>query len=90
MEILLAISLLLVVLIIYLIIQNRKLKQQAILLSKELDFMNKKEWEFLEFTVDMYIKYAKDLDIHSKEQHDFIVSELERIRKEKLLPKINS
>jgi len=90
MEILLAISLLLVVLIIYLIIQNRKLKRQAILLSKEANFLTKKELEFLEFTVDMYIKYAKDLDIHSKEQHDFIVSELEKIRKEKLLPKINS
>lgn len=90
MEILLAILLLLVVLIIYLIIQNRKLNRQAILLSKEANFLTKKELEFLEFTVDMYIKYAKDLDIHSKEQHDFIASELERIRKEKLLPKINS
>lgn len=93
MEILLAILVLLVVLIIYLIIQNRnqnrKLKQQAIILSREANFLEKKELEFLEFTVDMYIKYSKDLDIHSKEQHEFIVCELEKIR-EKLISKINN
>jgi hypothetical protein len=37
----------------------------------------------------MYIKYAKDLKIHSPEQHEFIVKELEIIRK-KIDPKINS
>lgn len=40
----------------------------------------KKDIEFLEFTVDMYIKYAKDLKIYSETQHEFIVQELERIR----------
>jgi len=90
MKILLAILLLLVVLVIYLLIKNRKLKQQAILLSKKSNLLTKKELEFLEFTADMYIKYAKDLNIHSKEQHDFIVGELERIRNEKLFPMINS
>lgn len=43
-----------------------------------------KDLKFIEFTVDMYIKYSKDLDIHSEEQHDFIIKELERIRKEHL------
>lgn len=43
-----------------------------------------KDLKFLDFTVEMYIKYAKDLDIHSTEQHEFIVKELERIRKEHL------
>ena len=88
MEILLAILLLLVVIILYLIYRNRKLKRQAIILSKEAKFLNKKELEFLEFTADMYIKYAKDLNIHSKEQHAFISGELERIINEKLIPKI--
>lgn len=89
MEILLAILLLLVVIIVYLVYQNRKLKRQAILLSKEADLLSKKDLQFLEFTADMYIKYAKDLKIHSPEQHDFIVKELEDIRK-KIDPKINS
>lgn len=89
MEILLAILLLLVGLILYLIVRNRKLKQQAILLSKEAELLSKKDLQFLEFTADMYIKYAKDLKIHSPEQHEFIVAELEKIRK-KIEPKINS
>lgn len=89
MEILLAILLLLVGLILYLVIQNRKLKRQAILLSKEAELLSKKDLQFLEFTADMYIKYAKDLKIHSPEQHEFIVAELEKIQK-KIEPKINS
>lgn len=43
-----------------------------------------KDLKFIEFTVDMYIKYSKDLDIHSAEQHDYIVKELERIREQYL------
>lgn len=88
MKILLAILLLLVVLIIYLLIRNRKLKRQAILLSKEFNYFTKKDLEFLEFTADMYIKYAKDLNIHSKEEHEFIVGELQKIINDKLIPKI--
>jgi len=89
MEVLLAILLLLVVIIFYLVYRNRKLKQQAILLSSEAELLTKKDLQFLEFTADMYIKYAKDLKIHSPDQHDFIVKELEDIRK-KIEPKINS
>lgn len=59
------------------------------MLSKEAELLSKKDLQFLEFTADMYIKYAKDLKIHSPEQHDFIASELEKIRK-KIEPKINS
>jgi hypothetical protein len=87
MEILLAIVLLLVGLVIYLIDKNKKLNKQVIILSKELEFLSKKDLEFLEFTADMYIKYAKDLKIHSKDQHEFIVKELEEII-EKIKPKI--
>lgn len=89
MEPLLAILLLLVVLIIYLIIRNKKLVKENKRLKEQAIFLSKKEVEFLEFTADMYIKYSEDLNIHSKEQHLFIVSELERIIKEKLIPKIN-
>lgn len=39
-----------------------------------------KDLKFLDFTVDMYIKYAKELDIYSEHQHEYIVTELERIR----------
>ena len=38
------------------------------------------EKEFINFTIDMYVKYAEELDIHSKKQHEKIVSELEKIK----------
>jgi hypothetical protein len=89
MKILLAILLLLVGVIFYLVYRNRKLKRQAILLSKEAELLTKKDLQFLEFTADMYIKYAKELKIHDPGQHEQIVKELEAIRK-KIEPKINS
>lgn len=59
-------------------------------LKKQIDELEKKEisqkdLQFLEFTVDMYIKYAKELDIHSGDQHEYIVKELERIRSKYLI-----
>jgi predicted Holliday junction resolvase-like endonuclease len=50
----------------------------------EEDKISTKDLQFIEFTVDMYIKYAQELDIHSKEQHEYIVKQLERIRKKYL------
>lgn len=40
----------------------------------------KKEKDFLLFTIDMYVDYAKDLNIHSEEQHEIIVNELNKIK----------
>jgi wyosine [tRNA(Phe)-imidazoG37] synthetase (radical SAM superfamily) len=90
MEILLAIlSLLLGGLVCYLLYLIKKLKKDSDNLKHQAIFLSKKDLEFLEFTADMYIKYSKELNIHSKEQHDYIVSELERIIKI-LNEKINS
>lgn len=62
-----------------------KLSQEKIKTVKlEQKKIPEKDLKFLDFTAEMYIKYAKDLDIHSASQHDFIVQELERIRKEHL------
>ncbi len=65
--------------------QFLRFKKRISELRIEIDELKKqqipdKDIQYLEFTVDMYIKYAKDLDIHSKEQHEYIVNELERIR----------
>lgn len=58
--------------------KNRELEGRLNdLLAKEI---SEKDLKFLEFSVDMYIKYAKDLNIYSESQHDYIVKELERIR----------
>lgn len=90
MEILLAICLLLALLTICFLFfsfkkkeeENKKLKKQAI-------FLSKKDLEFLEFAADMYVKYSEELKIHSKEQHEILIAEIERVRKEVEL-KINS
>lgn len=39
-----------------------------------------KDKEFIEFTIDMYVQYAEDLNIHSPKQHKKIVEQLERIK----------
>ena len=43
--------------------------------------IEKKDKEFIIFVIDMYIQYAKELDIHSEEQHDKMVEHLETIKK---------
>ncbi len=62
-----------------------RFEKRVAALKKEIEELKDKkipdkDIQYLEFTVDMYIKYAKDLDIHSEEQHEYIVQELERIR----------
>jgi len=49
-----------------------------------------KDLQFLEFTVDMYIKYAKDFGIHSETQHEKIVTELTRVRDQYLIKSSSS
>lgn len=43
--------------------------------------IDKKDKEFIIFVIDMYIQYAKELNIHSEEQHDKMVEHLELIKK---------
>lgn len=81
MEILLAILVLLVVLTAFLWLRLKKLTKRIEELKQQAIFLSKKDLEFLEFAADMYIKYSYELKIHSKEQHEFIIAELERIRK---------
>ena len=39
-----------------------------------------KDKEFIEFTIDMYLQYAEELEINSPKQHKVIVNQLERIK----------
>lgn len=48
--------------------------------SKKSTFIPDKDKEFIEFTIDMYIQYAEDLNIHSPQQHKKIVEQLEKIK----------
>ena len=47
---------------------------------KKTTFIGKRDKDFLLFTIDMYIDYAKDLNINSETEHDNIVKELNRIK----------
>jgi multidrug efflux pump subunit AcrB len=47
---------------------------------KKSTFIPDKDKEFIDFTIDMYIQYAKDLNIHSPRQHKKIVEQLQKIK----------
>lgn len=47
-------------------------------------YLTDKEKEFIDFVIDMYIQYAEELEIHSKEQHAKISKQLEEIKKKHL------
>lgn len=93
-ELLIVVILLCIAAIVFQYISAKKkiklLEEKFIELKKQFDELkekeiSKKDLQFLEFTVDMYIKYSKDLNIHSKDQHEYIVGELERIRNKYLI-----
>jgi len=67
--------------IILLILIIAGLTLSFFLLIKKVTPLSKKEKEFIEFAVNMYIKYAEDLDITSPEQHEYLVNELKKIKK---------
>ena len=43
-------------------------------------FISDKEKEFIVFVIDIFEQYGDDLGIQSKEQHEKLVNELEKIR----------
>jgi hypothetical protein len=55
-----------------------------LLYMKKSTFISDKDKEFIDFTIDMYIQYAKDLDIHSPKQHQKIVEKLKDIKRKYL------
>ncbi len=44
-------------------------------------FLSDKEKEFILFVIDIFNEFGDDLGIQSKEQHDKLKSELEKIKK---------
>ena len=48
---------------------------------KKSKYITDTDKKFIMFTIDMYIEYAKELEIHSEEQHEKIVKQLEKIKK---------
>jgi len=67
---------------------KRKIEVEKLKLEKEK--FSEKDLKFIEFTVDMYIKYSKEFGIHSNDQHEYIIGELERIKRQYLDEKMDN
>jgi len=53
-------------------------------LIKNSIYLSDKEKEFIVFTMDIFIEYGEDLGIQSKEQHEKLVEELNKIKEKKI------
>lgn len=69
------------ILIVLLLIIIILLSIAILFLIKKALYLSDKEKEFIFFVMEMYIQYATELNIHSKDKHDKIVDELNKIRK---------
>ena len=52
--------------------------------TKKSIYLSDKEKEFIIFVMDIFKEYGDDLGVQSKDQHQKLVEELEKIKKEKL------
>ena len=52
--------------------------------SKKSIYITDKEKEFIIFVIDIFEQYGDDLGIQSKEQHEKLTEELEKIKKKHL------
>ena len=53
-------------------------------LIKKSTYLSDKEKEFIIFVIDIFKEYGDDLGIQSKEQHQKLVDELEKIKNKHL------
>ena len=60
------------------------LAMALLLFAKKSIYLSKIESEYIIFVIDIFIEYADDLGIQSKEQHKKLVIELEKIKKKHL------
>ena len=54
------------------------------ILIKKSTYLSDKEKEFIVFVMDIFKEYGDDLGIQSKDQHEKLVDELEKIKKKHL------
>lgn len=54
------------------------------LLTKKSIYLSDKEKEFIVFVMDIFKEYGDDLGIQSKDQHEKLVKELEKIKTKQL------
>ena len=72
--------LILYVIIVLLIIIILLLSIGLLFFLKKSIYLSDKDKEFITFVIDIYEQYSDDLGIQSKEQHEKLVSELNKIK----------
>lgn len=72
------------ILIVLLIIAIVLLAMALLFLIKKNTYITDKEKEFIIFVIDIFEQYGDDLGIQSKEQHEKLTEELEKIKKKHL------
>lgn len=73
------------IVILLLVIIVLLLAMALYLFTKKSIYLNNKEKEYIVFVVDIFSEYGDDLGIQSKEQHEKLVIELEKIKKKYLI-----
>ena len=53
-------------------------------LMKKSIYLSDKEKEFIVFTMEIFIEHGEELGIQSKDQHEKLAKELEKIKQKKL------
>lgn len=69
------------IVILLLVIIILLLAMALYLFAKKTTYLSDKEKEFIIFVMDIFSEYGDDLGIQSKEQHEKLVDELEKIKK---------
>ena len=77
-------ELLYILIILFLVLIIILLSASIYYLIKKSIYLSDKEKEFVVFTMDIFIEYGEDLGIQSKEQHEKLVEELNKIKEKKL------
>lgn len=72
--------LILYIVILLLVVIIALLAMALYLFAKRSTYLNNKEKEFIIFVMDIFKEYGDDLGIQSKDQHEKLVEELEKIK----------
>jgi len=72
--------LILYILILLLVMVILLLAMVLYLFAKKSTYLSNKEKEFIVFVMDIFTEYGDDLGIQTKEQHEKLVEELEKIK----------
>jgi len=76
--------LILYIVILFLVVIVGLLALALYLFAKKSTYISDKEKEFIVFVMDIFKEYGDDLGVQSKDQHEKLVEELDKIKKKHL------